>query len=161
MSRSIGPSRSCAAAPRARRPPPAGVPWICIGATGEFKDIGSRDFRERLDELFAAIHEEFGCIPPIHFFRALQMLGPSFDWPVISVDSADRGRNHNRLRWIVLGNDAPGALFGIEERGERLRIESPDYLWAVAQSFDRWDILAANFERPWPPARLIKQPLLL
>lgn len=122
---------------RASRPPPAGVPWICIGATGEFKTIGSKSFRERLDELFTAIFAEFDTIPPIHFFRALQMLMPSFDWPVASVDSADRARNHNRLK-------------GYNER----------YLWAVRQSFERWDRLAARFDRQWPPARLIKQPTL-
>jgi hypothetical protein len=120
---------------RAARPPGSDVPWICIGATGEFKDIGSQAFRDRLDELFNAIMAEFGCIPPVHFFRALQLLKGEFDYPVWSVDSADRARNHNRLR--------PYA--------ER-------YLWAVRQTFDRWDNLALLRTQQWPPMRLIKQP---
>ncbi len=108
---------------------------LCIGATGEFKDIPSPAFCDRMDELFTAIFVEFGYIPWIHMFRGLQLLKPEYDWPISSADSSDRARNHNRLKRYA----------------ER-------YLWAVIQSTNRWDALAARRTLAWPPRRLIKQP---
>lgn len=110
---------------------------LCIGATGDYAAIPSPEFCERMDELFNAIFAAFGLIPPIHMFRGLQLLKPEFDWPITSADSTDRARNHNRLKKF----------------GDR-------YLWAVRQSTNRWDALAATRSQTWPPSRLIRQPSL-
>ena len=89
-----------------------------------------------MDELFDAIHAAFGQIPPIHFFRGLQLLKPGCDWPITSADSTDIARNHNRRK--VLG---------------------PHYLWAVQQAAGRWDAMAASRSLQWPPERLSQQQL--
>ena len=109
---------------------------LCVGATGEYRVILSPAFCERMDELFNAIHAAFGTIPPIHFFRGLQLLKPEWDWPITSADSTDIARNHNRLK----------------RYGER-------HLWAVQQAAGRWDAMAANRSTAWPPERL-SQPQL-
>ena len=109
---------------------------LCVGATGEYRVILSPAFCERMDELFNAIHAAFGFIPPIHFFRGLQLLKPEWDWPITSADSTDIARNHNRLK----------------RYGER-------HLWAVQQAAGRWDAMAANRSTAWPPERL-SQPQL-
>lgn len=109
---------------------------ICVGAAGEYRVILSDAFRERMDDLFDTIHAGIGSIPPVHMFRGLQLLKPEWDWPISSADSTDRARNHNRLKPM----------------GER-------YLWAVGQTTDRWDRMARNRTRQWPPARLAQQSL--
>jgi hypothetical protein len=103
---------------------------LCVGATGEYRAILSLPFCERMDDLFNAIHAAFGRIPPIHFFRGLQLLKPGCDWPITSADSTDIARNHNRRK--ALG---------------------PQYLWAVQQAAGRWDAMAANRDLSWPPER--------
>lgn len=104
---------------------------LCVGATGEYRVILSPAFCERMDELFNAIVAAFGRVMPVHMFRGLQLLKPDCDWPITSADSTDRARNHNRLK----------------PYGDR-------YLWAVRQSTDRWDRMAANRSLTWPPVRL-------
>lgn len=99
----------------------------CFGATGEYRVILSDAFCERMDEVFDAIQAHFNRIPPIHFFRGLQLLKPECPWPIATADSTDRARNHNRLK--VLGDH---------------------YLWAVKQSADRWDHMAARRSFTWP-----------
>jgi len=101
---------------------------LCVGATGEYRVILSPAFCERMDELFNAIAAAFPVIPPIHFFRGLQLLKPEHPWPITTADSTDRARNHNRLKCL----------------GDR-------YLWAVKQTADRWDHMAARRSFEWPP----------
>lgn len=143
-------SRAIALIRQHMREPDDPVPVICIGATGEFAAIPSEPFIERMDELFTAINAEFGFIPRVHMFRALQLFKPEFDQPIDSADSTDLGRNHNRLKDV-----------GSVPRRKRVKGQPPSehYLWAVRQSADRWDALAAaRPELSWPPPRLIKQP---
>lgn len=109
---------------------------LCVGATGEYRVILSEPFCERMDELFDAIHAAFGHIPPIHFFRGLQLLKPDYDWPITSADSTDVARNHNLLKRL-----------------------DENYLWGVKQKADRWDRFAQLEKRPWPPARLSQKSL--
>lgn len=104
---------------------------LCIGATGEYRVILSPAFCARMDEFFNAMLAHFGAILPVHMFRGLQLLKPEYDWPISSADSTDRARDHNRLKAL----------------GDR-------YLWAVGQTTDRWDRMAANRSLAWPPARL-------
>lgn len=108
---------------------------ICIGAAGEYRIILSDAFRARMDELFNAMVGFFGQVQPTHMFRGLQLLKPECDWPIFSADSTDRARNHNRLKPL----------------GDR-------YLWAVQQSTDRWDRMAASRDLTWPPERLTPHP---
>lgn len=108
-------------------------PMVCIGATGEHRVIGADPWRERMDETFDAVVLTFGEVPAFHKLRGTQSLGPSFDYPWASVDSADIGRNHNRLR----------KRFGAEQ-----------WFWATRQKADRWERLAAGrTERVWRPKR--------
>lgn len=104
---------------------------LCVGATGEYRQILSPDFCSRMDELFDAILSFFGHIPPIHFFRGLQLLKPECDWQITSADSTDVARNHHLLRRF-------GDL----------------YLWMLANKVKRWDALAAGRSCVWPPDRL-------
>ena len=101
----------------------------CFGATGEYRVILSAAFSKRMDEVFDAIQARFGTIPPIHMFRGLQLLKPEHPWPITTADSTDRARNHNRLKG----------------HGDR-------YLWAVKQTADRWDHMAARRTFGWPSA---------
>lgn len=100
---------------------------LCIGAVGKCQRILSPAFCRHADNLFDAIQAHFGQIPPIHFFRGLQLLKPDCPWPITTADSTDRARNHHRLK--PLGDH---------------------YLWAVRQSADRWDQMAARREFVWP-----------
>lgn len=109
---------------------------LCVGATGEYRVILSPAFCERMDELFNAIHAGFGFIPPIHFFRGLQLLKPEYDWPITSADSTDVARNHNLLKRL---ND--------------------NYLWGVKQKADRWDRFAQLEKTSWPPPRISQRSL--
>lgn len=111
---------------------------LCVGATGEYRQILSPAFCERMDELFSATFSFFGKIPPIHFFRGLQLLKPGCDWPITSADSTDIARNHNRRK--VLG---------------------PHYLWALRQSAVRWETFAGERSCSWPPERLGQTDLFL
>ena len=103
---------------------------LCVGATGEYRVILSPDFCGRMDDLFDAVAGSFTEIPPIHMFRGLQLLKPEHPWPITTADSTDRARNHNRLKCL----------------GDR-------YLWAVKQTADRWDHMAARRTFQWPPTR--------
>ena len=109
---------------------------LCVGATGEYRVILSPAFCERMDELFNAIHAAFGSIPPIHFFRGLQLLKPEYDWPITSADSTDVARNHNLLKRF-----------------------NENYLWGVKQKADRWDRFAQLEKTAWPPARISQRSL--
>lgn len=102
---------------------------VCIGSTAEYAVVGSPAWRGRMDEIWNAIWAAFGCIPPVHMFRGMQCLLPSFDYPFARVDSTDMGRNHCRLKVY----------------GDR-------YHWAVVQKANRWDAL--NCPATWPPPRL-------
>ena len=109
---------------------------LCVGATGEYRVILSPAFCKRMDELFNAIHAGFGFIPPIHFFRGLQLLKPEYDWPITSADSTDVARNHNLLKRF-----------------------NENYLWGVKQKADRWDRFAQLEKTAWPPARISQRSL--
>lgn len=71
---------------------------FCIGSTDEFITVGSKAWRGRMDELFNRLKAEFGDDMPLaHMLRGMQCQKGDFDYPFMSVDSTDLGRNHNRL----------------------------------------------------------------
>lgn len=134
---------------------------LCVGATGEYEIIPSPAFRERMDELFAAVWGAFGLIPPIHMFRGLQILKPEFDWPITSADSTDRARNHNLLKWRTtpkrLKNYKPEdtTLFQNLPASRAHAVPTEEYHMKVVASFDRWDRMGEKRTLVWPPERLM------
>lgn len=104
---------------------------VCMGATAEYARIMSPEFAGRMDEVYGAIDGYFGQVMPTHFFRGLQLFKPECDWPIISADSADRARNHNRLKHL-----------------------GDDYHWAFIQSVNRWDDMERSRNLSWPPERM-------
>lgn len=81
---------------------------MCVGSTGEFLTVGSKAWRAQMDALFNLIKATFGDdLPPIHMLRGMQCQKDNFDYPFVSVDSTDVGRNHNRL------NEDVGDLTGM------------------------------------------------
>lgn len=86
-------------------------PRVAIGSTAEFRVVGSRDWRDRMDELWNEVIRVLGRIPDTHMLRGMQCLLDHFGYPFTSVDSTDIARNHNRAenhplvmacRWEVM-----------------------------------------------------------
>lgn len=127
----------------------------CIGATGEYAAIPGEAFCARMDELFDAIQDAFGYIPPCHMFRGLQLLKPEFRWPVTSADSTDIGRNHNLLKWksnpkrLKSFKPEPTTLFADLEAFRGERCSHDDYLFKVTQMANRWDAYGRNRPTKW------------
>lgn len=108
---------------------------ICVGSTDEFVVVGSPAWRARMDELFNRILADFGEIMPVHMLRGMQCQKDDFDYPFVSVDSTDLGRNHNRLRDFL--NDV------IRMTKQQLFKGRVDY----------WE--QHNCPTAWPPLRLV------
>lgn len=130
---------------------------ICIGAVGEYEAIPSAAFCARMDEIFRAIWDAFGYIPPVHMFRGLQLLKPEFDWPFTSADSTDRARNHNVLKWkkapirLKRFKTTETPLFADLPSYRAEAVSKEDYLLKVVASFDRWDRYGQQRGLAWPP----------
>ena len=128
---------------------------ICIGAVAEYAIIPSQTFCERMDELFDAIWDAFGYIPPCHMFRGLQLLKPEYHWPVTSADSTDRARNHHQLKWrkapIRLKSFKPSSttLFDDLPAYRAHPVSKEEYLMKVKASFDRWDNFGRRRSLEW------------
>lgn len=72
-------------------------PKICLGSSGEFWQIGTRKWTQRMDEAFDALSQKFRHLPWIHGMR---MLGQSGNrWPLASADSTNIARNHKSRIW--------------------------------------------------------------
>lgn len=133
---------------------------MCVGAVGEYEVIPSPAFCERMDELFNAIQDAFGHIPPVHMFRGLQLLKPEFDWPFTSADSTDRARNHNVLKWkrtpkrLKHFNPVASTLFDDLPAHRGQPVSREEYLMKVKASFGRWDRMGERRTQTWPPERL-------
>lgn len=63
---------------------------VCIGSSGEFWNVGSPAWAQRMDETFNALAKR-GRLPWIHGLRMLGQAGER--WPLASADSANVGRN--------------------------------------------------------------------
>src|SRR5215472_6713327 len=78
-----------------------GWPWLGIGSSGEYKDVGTEKWHARMREVFAAIDawerdwaQPNGYVRPrIHLMRAQSQ---SHLYPVDSSDSTNLAVNHNR-----------------------------------------------------------------
>ncbi len=67
-------------------------PRVCIGSAGEWPDVGTNNWHQRMTEAFNALSRR-GRIPWLH---GLRMQGVGHLYPFGSVDSADIARNNNR-----------------------------------------------------------------
>lgn len=78
----------------------AGWPRICFGSSGEFAQIGTTRWNNRMNEVFNHICRGHGTPAWIHMLRGMSLAGS--DYPFASVDSTDVAQNH----WIRNNADA-------------------------------------------------------
>lgn len=81
-------------------------PKICLGSSGDFWQIGTRKWEQRMDETFEALCRSRRHLPWIHGMRMLGQAGNR--WPLASADSTNIARNHL------------GRKFDPEERANKL-----------------------------------------
>lgn len=72
-----------------------GFAKICFGSSGEFWQVGSVVWCQRVDEAFNSLQRTFGAIPWVHMLRGLAMLGDR--WPFASADSTNVARNFKNI----------------------------------------------------------------
>lgn len=138
---------------------------MCVGAVGSCRVIRSPEFCRRMDDLFNRIVKHFGRVPPIHFFRGLQLLKPECDWPILTADSTDVARNHKRLKTVSPLEKSRRKIKSVEGEVSALLETmivgdvrpSDHYAWAIRQKVLRWDHMAQARSLAWPPARLLTQ----
>jgi hypothetical protein len=66
---------------------------VCLGSSGEYWQIGTPKWADRMDQAFNQMQITFGSIPWTHGMR---MLGQSLErWPLASADSTNVARNHH------------------------------------------------------------------
>lgn len=65
---------------------------VCLGSSGEFWQIGTRKWEQRMDQAFEMLTKTRRHLPWVHGMR---MLGQSDGrWPLASADSTNIARNH-------------------------------------------------------------------
>jgi len=65
---------------------------VCLGSSGDFWQIGTRKWEQRMDQVFEMLTKTRRYLPWIHGMR---MLGQSDGrWPLSSADSSNIARNH-------------------------------------------------------------------
>lgn len=70
-------------------------PKVCLGSSGEYWQIGTRKWEQRMDEVFDLLSKQ-RFMPWIHGMR---MLGQSGNrWPLASADSAHIARKHSEIK---------------------------------------------------------------
>lgn len=70
-------------------------PRVCIGSSGEFWQIGTRKWEQRMDQAFEALSRR-RFLPWVHGMRMLAQSEKR--WPLASADSSNVARHHNELR---------------------------------------------------------------
>lgn len=70
-------------------------PRICIGSAGEFWQLGTRKWEQRMDQAFEALSKR-RHLPWIHGMRMLAQADKR--WPLASADSSNIARHHNELK---------------------------------------------------------------
>lgn len=68
---------------------------ICLGSAGEFWQLGTRKWEQRMDQAFEALSKR-RHLPWIHGMRMLAQADKR--WPLASADSSNVARNHNTLK---------------------------------------------------------------
>lgn len=72
-------------------------PKVCFGSSGEYWQIGTRKWTQRMDEAFNALSQKMRYLPWIHGMRMLGQAGNR--WPLASADSTNIARNHKDTIW--------------------------------------------------------------
>jgi len=72
-------------------------PKICLGSSGEFWQIGTRKWNQRMDMVFEKLSSKRRHLPWIHGMRMLGQAGNN--WPLASADSTNIARNHSQTPW--------------------------------------------------------------
>jgi hypothetical protein len=68
---------------------------VCLGSSGEFWQIGTRKWEQRMDQAFEMLTKTRRHLPWVHGMR---MLGQSDGrWPLASADSSNIARHHAEL----------------------------------------------------------------
>lgn len=72
-----------------------GWPRVCMGSSGQYREIGSAAWSHRMDAAWNAIIDEAGrCATWVHMLRGMQLTKADYRWPFASVDSNDVARNY-------------------------------------------------------------------
>jgi hypothetical protein len=69
---------------------------VCIGSSGEFWQIGTRKWEQRMEQAFEMLTKTRRHLPWIHGMRMLGQSGGK--WPLASADSSNIARHHAELR---------------------------------------------------------------
>jgi hypothetical protein len=68
---------------------------VCIGSSGEYRDLNTPKWNDRMNEVFNDVCRGSGRVPcQLHMLRGMSLSGSIY--PFASVDSTDIARNHNR-----------------------------------------------------------------
>ena len=72
-------------------------PKICLGSSGDFWQIGTKKWNQRMDMVFEELSSKRRHLPWIHGMRMLGQAGNN--WPLASADSTNIARNHSQTLW--------------------------------------------------------------
>jgi hypothetical protein len=71
----------------------AGWPRICVGSSGRYWQVGSDEWRRRIEDVFDALARTYGAyLPWLHMLRGLNLAGDIY--PFASADSVNVARNY-------------------------------------------------------------------
>lgn len=129
-----------------------GWPRVCIGSTGEFAEILTDDWRQRMDECWNAIAARHRLTPWVHMLRGMQLC--EHGWPFASVDSTDVAQNHSRPRRRLRKEGEAD-----ERAGQGSLVEAGVPIHFSRVRADRWD--GAQTPGGWtPPGAAVEDQLL-
>jgi len=72
-------------------------PKVCIGSSGDYWQIGTKKWEQRMDMTFEFLSQHRCFLPWIHGMRMLGQAGNR--WPLASADSTNIARNHSQTIW--------------------------------------------------------------
>ena len=70
-------------------------PKVCFGSSGQYWQVGSASWEQRVNDAFNELDKKFKSMPWIHMLRGLNMSGKHY--PFASADSVNVARNYKSL----------------------------------------------------------------
>ncbi len=70
-------------------------PKVCFGSSGQYWQVGSASWEQRVNDAFNELDKKFKTMPWIHMLRGLNMSGNHY--PFASADSVNVARNYKSL----------------------------------------------------------------
>ena len=70
-------------------------PKVCFGSSGQYWQVGSASWEQRVNDAFNELDKKFKTMPWIHMLRGLNMSGKHY--PFASADSVNVARNYKSL----------------------------------------------------------------